>query len=442
LNASPGDSTPLPAQPYSGFSAEPALSLPEPKTGDPSLPSPRRANAALVALAAAAFLFVTNEIAPLGLIREIAPSLGKSESEVGLIAAIFSATVMIAAIPLAIATTRLPRRPLLVATLAVFSVGVFVEATAFSFSQLLVGRVITGITHALFWAVVVPTAAGMFKREVRGRSVTRLMLGASVAGVFGLPAATRLGQQTEWRVPFMAVAIGAAIVAVLVALVMPPLRAGEGSASRGEAPSPRRFARIVTVTALTTTAMACTWTYIAPFFVRVSGFQDSAIPTLLLIAGAAGLLGMWGVGFVLDRWPVKSVVVSLGTLAALWAMYATLGQFMVVAVGGLILQGVGWSIFVAAIVTWALRHSPWSTDIGNSVYASSFNLGNTVGALLGAWVLSTIGASWLPVVSLVATSVALVLVMGVRPLHARRYPPVDAEHELSTTSVDLHTPEP
>ena len=72
------------AAPAPGASASAVIPHDEPAAAVWSAPtSPRRAVAALVMLALAAFVIVTNEIAPQGLIRLMAADLGRSESALG-----------------------------------------------------------------------------------------------------------------------------------------------------------------------------------------------------------------------------------------------------------------------------------------------------------------------------------------------------------------------
>lgn len=373
----------------------------------------RRAWGAVTALAATAFLFVTNEIGPLGLITVMADGMGRSESAIGLVSTAFAAIVMVASVPLAMITTRLPRRSLLVATIAVFALGAFVQAATNSYAVLLTGRVVTAMAHAMFWAVVTPAAAGLFPVAVRGKSVSRLLVGPAFAGLLGLPAATWLAQRTEWQAPFLVLAVAGVVMAVVVAIVMPSYKTEEGSAPRGEIPLKGRFVRILAATLLTTAGLAITWTYITPYFVRVAGFSDEAVPVLLAIGGGVGLIAMWFSGTFIDRWPVRTVVSALLGMATLWAGLAAFGSAQWAVYVALVVQAVAWNFFVASMVVWAMRHSPWASDIGVATYAGMFNAGNAVGSLIGAWVLANLGPAWLPLVSFAAAVGAVTLVMTV-----------------------------
>jgi DHA1 family inner membrane transport protein len=382
-------------------------------TGTPAKPpvSPGRANAVLVALAVAAFLFVTNEIAPLGLLPSMAADLGRSEAELGMAATVFAIAVMLATVPLALLTTRMVRRWVLVGALVVFTAGVFLAAIADTYAQLLFSRALTGVAHALFWAVVVPAAAGMFPLARRGRSVARLSLGPASAGVVGLPTATYLAQQYGWHTPFWILAGGGILLAVVVAVLMPSFRTQQGTMVRGEFPSLRKFIRVMAVTGLMTAAMSLTWTYFAPYYTEVSGFADSTVSVLLFVGGFTGVVTTWMVARFVDRWPVKGVVLGVALMLVMWTGLAVGGQYKPVAVAMIALQGIAWSIMVIAVVNWALRHSPWTVDIGNATYATLFNVGNVVGSRVGAVMLGAWGARWLPVASWLLLAVALALVL-------------------------------
>jgi len=380
-----------------------------------------RANATLVALGAAAFLVVTNEVAPLGLIKTMAADLGRTEAQLGMTVTVFAIATMLATLPLALLTTHMIRRWVLVGTMAFWSLGALTAAMSTTYEGLLASRVLTGMGHALFWAVVTPAAAGMFPAARRGKSVARLLLGASGAGIIGLPAETFLAQRFSWHAPFWILAVGGVLVAIAIAILMPSFRTQQSTVPRGDVPNRPRFLKVMGVTMLSTWAMAMSWTFISTIATEVTGFADDTVPLLLLASGVTGVATTWMVARYVDRWPVKLVVFGQALLLLMWAGMS-LGihskAALVVMIG---LQGVSWSVLVIAMVNWALRHTPWTSDIGNGTYATVFNLGNAIGSRLGAMILGVWGARWLPVGSFAVTAVALVLVLtvgGVAPRSA------------------------
>jgi len=158
----------------------------------------------LIALTLAAFSYVTTEALPIGLLPLMARDLGTTASAIGLLVTGYGLIVVLVSLPLTRLTRRLPRRRLLCILLGVFVVAACLSAAAWNYWLLMAARMVTALSQALFWAIVTPAAAGLFRAEVRGRAVSILYAGVSVAALLGIPAGTWLGQQTDWRVAFFA----------------------------------------------------------------------------------------------------------------------------------------------------------------------------------------------------------------------------------------------
>ncbi|MGC4174712.1 MFS transporter [Demequina sp.] len=380
----------------------------------------RRAVASLIVLATTAFLFSTNETSVLGVISVMAEDMNRSEAAVGLMTTVWAVVNMIMSIPAALLLRRLPRKWVLAGTSLLLAVGIAMVASAPSFGWLLAGRGVSGIAHAAFWAIVTPTAAGLFGSAERGRSVSRLLLGTSLAGIVGLPAVTVLAQHVGWRAPYWVLCGAMLAVAVAIVLIMPSFRAEQGTAARGLIPSWPIFARILVVCGLAVASVSLTWTFITPFATDVAGLGKATIPTLLMVGGVSGFVAMFLVGRYLDRYPVRAVAFGMALLAAVWAVMALFGSVAWVLIACVALQGFAWSILVAAMVNWAIRHAPGSTDTANGTYATVFGAGNAAGSAAGAALFAAVGAAWLPVASLVITLGAAVLVWTMRGVGVAR----------------------
>ncbi|MDN4483775.1 MFS transporter [Demequina lignilytica] len=371
--------------------------------------TPRRAALALTALAAGAFVTGANEASVVALSPAIAAGLGVPVAQVGLLATAFALTVVLAAIPLTAVTGRLSRRLTLGTTLAVWTTGVVVAATAGSFAQLATGRVISAAAHALFWAIVAPTAASLFAPHLRGRSVTRIMLGAAAAGVVGTPVLTVAGDRLGWQAPYWGLAVLGAVLAVAFALLLPgpaPRDDDEDPADRpapvrGDLPSRPDFLRVLAVTLTASVAMTTTWTYVVPFVTEVSGIPSATVPVMLALGGTVAVGATLAVGPFLARHAVPTVAVGLALLSGAWTMLA-LGQGW----SGLmaqVLQAAGWAVLLSALLNWAMRHTPWPTDMGASIYTVTMNSGAALGPVVGSVLAARWGLWLLPLASLVLT---------------------------------------
>ncbi len=183
--------------------------------------------AALAALSAAAFAYVTTETLPVGLLQPISHGLHSSLVATGRLVTVYAAINVALSAPLAHLTKGLPRKATMCVLMAVLVLTSLAAAAAPGYGWLMAVRVVTALGQALFWSLVIPTAASLFPAEMTGRAVGWILGGGSLAVVLGVPAGTWLGQLAGWRAAFLGVAVLAAVVSAPIALVpaqLPPRR--------------------------------------------------------------------------------------------------------------------------------------------------------------------------------------------------------------------------
>lgn len=388
--------------------------------------SPRRAKLALASLAVVAFAMGANEASVVALSPQIASSLGVPVATIGLLATAFALTVVVATLPLTMLTSRLSKRLTLTSTLAVWTTGVVVAATAGSIAHLATGRIVSAVAHALFWAIVAPTAASLFAPHLRGRTVTRIMVGAAAAGVVGTPLVTIAGKNIGWQAPLWGLAIIGVLLTVAMSVTLPgksPVADSDATAvappvTRGDLPSKRAFVRVLTVTFLASTAMSATWTYIVPFYTGEARVTSDSVPLLFALGGVLAVGATLAISPFLARRAVRTVAVGILALMLGWALLGVAQPWS--AISGQVVLSSGWAILVAALLNWAMRHTPWRTEIGAGTYTMTMNGGAAVGPLLGAVIVARWGLGWLPVISLVLTLAAAVVTAGADKTMRRR----------------------
>ncbi|GIF59643.1 MFS transporter [Asanoa iriomotensis] len=357
-----------------------------------------RATAALVALSLAAFAYVTTELLPVGLLTVMAPDLDRSESEIGLLVTGYAFVVVLASLPLAHVTRRIPRRWLLAGTFGVFAAATVVSALAGGYWVLAGARLATAATQALFWTVVGPTVTGLFPVGVRGRIVARFAVGPALAPVLGVPLTTWIGQQAGWRTAFAVLAGLGLVAGAVVTTLLPSFPPADGGAARGTMPDRSRFRMLLVVTAVGITGYFVAATYITPFLLDVSGFPDAALSLLLLVSGVAGVCGTIVIGRFIDSRPALAQIVPLTVVSACLLLLYALGTVQAATVVLLALFGFAFSAFAATVQGRTLQLAPGNTDLASAASGSAFNVGIAGGSLLGGALLPTTGLRPLPLV--------------------------------------------
>ena len=370
----------------------------------------RVAAAALVALAASAFCFVVGENMPVGLLPLIASGLRSSITAVGLLVTGYAVVVVLVSAPLTHLTRKLPRRQLLSGLLAVFAVSTLAAAAAPGYWWLLGARVVTALAQAVFWSIVAVTAAGLFSPSSRGRALSGVFAGTSLAVVVGVPAATWVGQEAGWRAPFVILAGFGLVDVLVVAWLIPPARDGD-RARAGTHPDARRYRLLVATTALAVGGTFTAFTYVSPFLTRVSGLALRDVAPVLLLSGVTGAISVAVTGALLDRHPHLATVGPVAILTASLLGMFWLGGTGVVAAGFQALEGFALAGIAVSLQGRVLILAPRRSDIASAWYSASFNVGIASGPAIGAGVISAFGLRATPLAGAILASLALAVVI-------------------------------
>jgi len=340
-------------------------------------------------LAAAVFAGVTTEMLPVGLLPAIADSLQVSESTTGLLVSFYAVMVALGAVPLAVLTRGFRRKRLLLAVMGCYTLSNVVAAAAPTFAVLAVGRAIGGLSHALFFSVVIGYAVRLVPPAMTGRALALVSSGASVGFVLGVPLATALGNAVGWHVAFWLLAALMLLVLALIAVVLPDVDAPATTASA--IPGQRgRMALVVTSNALAFVGHFTLYTYVSVLLLR-SGATQAAVAPILLVFGVFGLVGVWFGGPWLDRSPRTSALLILG-MVGVGILAAAIGypHLAGVVVAGAVWNG-AWGPVSSVYQVAAVRTRATSPELAGAWINATSNVGIAVGAAIGGRVLAAAG---------------------------------------------------
>jgi MFS transporter, DHA1 family, inner membrane transport protein len=351
----------------------------------------RRSVAALLALAVAAFCYVTVETVPVGLLSEIATDLDVSPSQVGLLVTGYSVTVAVLTLPLVKLTGNVPRRPLLLALMAVLVAATALSAAAPTYELLFAARVATALSQAVFWGIVAPAAAGMFPVHVRGRVMAVVFTGGSIGPMLGVPAGTWLGQAVNWQTAFLALA-GLGMLALLTLLLALPASPVQNEhAGRGTTPDARQFTLVLVTSTLAVAGFFAAFTYTSTFVTVVAGMSAALLGPLLLARGLADFAGIAAGGALSDRNQRLAVILPVGLLAAAMLAMFGFGTNPWAAAGTIMVTGLAMGALIPALQNRVMEFAPGSTDTASAGNSIAFNIGIALGSSLGGFALTESG---------------------------------------------------
>lgn len=382
-------------------------------------------------LAAAAFIYVTAEIMPVGALPAIARDLHVSEAVVGTLLASYALVAAVATMPLVRWTAAWPRRRTLLWTLACLSVSQLISALAPSFEVLAVGRVLCALTHGLMWSVIAPIGVRLVPPSHAGRATMAVYVGTGLALVVGSPLTAAMSELWGWRLAVGAITVASVVVLVAARFALPVMTMTD--AVDGVRPRPighHRNRPLVVLSVLTlvgVTAHFISYTFIVVIIRDVVGVHGAHLAWLLAAYGVAGLTGMAVLARPGDRRPKTAVLGCLAGSSLAFAVLATLGYLSwhtvaVAAVGAVAI--VGWGATANAMPPMlqaaAMRHSPEDPDGASGLYVACFQVGIMAGSLTGGLLYQHAGVPAMLSASAGLMLAALACVMISRGLFAVR----------------------
>ncbi|AIS89509.1 MFS transporter [Burkholderia pseudomallei] len=372
---------------------------------------------ALLALTISAFAIGTTEFVIVGLIPTIASDLGVSLPSAGLLVSLYALSVAIGAPLITALTGRVPRKTLLAALMALFTLGNLVAWRAPGYESLIVARILTGLAHGVFFSVGSIIAMTLVPKDKAASAIATMFSGMTVAFVAGIPLGTFVGQHFGWRATFLIVALFGLVAFVGAAGFVP-----RDLAQTPPAPLARqlrvlaepRLLLVFAMTAIGYGGSLIAFTYMAPLLERLAGFTPPQVSLALVGYGVSVAFGnVWG-GKLADRiGPVGALkriflLLALVLLALTFTVHhAALAVPTMLAWGAVAFGNVpGLQVYV---VKQARHFAPHAADVASGLNIAAFNLGVAGGSSLGGLIVAHAGLGHTPWIAAVVTLGAFAL---------------------------------
>ncbi|WP_422116447.1 MFS transporter [Brachybacterium sp. UNK5269] len=341
-----------------------------------------------------AFAIGITEFASMGLLPQIARSLDASIPQAGMLITLYALGVVVGAPLVTIAAVRIPRARLLVLLIALIGVGNLLSAIAPSFTVLAVSRFLAGLPHGAYFGVASLVAAKLSPPGQRARSVSLVMLGLTIATMIGVPASTALGQSVGWRSAYALVVAVALVTTVAIWRLVPePAGSGATASIRGELRALRRiqvwFA--LGIGAIGFGGMFAVYSYIGEIVPGVMGLGERAVPLALFVFGVGMTAGNILAGRLADRSVYATIFLGLIGMAISLAVFALVAHQALAGMLLLLAIAVTSQLMGPSLQLFLLDASPDAPSLAAALHHSALNIGNSLGAALGAAVLA---AGW------------------------------------------------
>lgn len=325
-----------------------------------------------------------------GTLNDLTASLSISVAKAGELLAIAAVVMGVGAPVLATVVARMDRRLLLSLAMLWYAIGHALSALAPDYDWLWPIRALTVLSAAVFTPQAAATIGYMSTPAHRGRHITFVFMGWSLASVAGMPMSAWVGERLGWQVAMLLVAAGSLAAAWLVWRTVPKgIRPPALSwRSWGKVLKSPLLMALVLVTACQSAGQFTLLAYAAPYYRHVFEASPEQISLMFAWFGSLALLGNVILNRVVDQWgAAQAVTLTLALMAVSMLLWSLAGNLWVLAL---------------VLVPWAV--SGFATNSGQqarlgglsprlapalmALNTSAIYLGHAVGASGGSWVLT------------------------------------------------------
>lgn len=371
---------------------------------------------AIFALAMSAFAIGMTEFISVGLLPLIKDSFNTSISMAGLTVSLYAIGVTVGAPVLTPLTNKMKRKHLLLGIMLIFIVANALAAVSVTFSMLLAMRILSALMHGVFMSIATAIASDLVTPDKRSSAIAMMFTGLTVATITGVPLGTWIGQQFGWEMSFVAIALIGLISFIGNWLVVPNDLNEYDQAPMVEQLKVfknKSLMMIYLITALGYGGTFVVYTYLTTILTDVMHYSDNAVVILLIIYGVMVAIGNTLGGKLTNHQPTK-VLVAIFTIQAMVLLFVGItvthqfiGTIAVLLMGLFAFMNVpGLQLIV---VLFAERKHKATVNFASSLNIASFNIGITLGSVIGGFVLNHFSLTMTPYFGFIMVILASVM---------------------------------
>ncbi|WP_240224358.1 MFS transporter [Rheinheimera hassiensis] len=374
-------------------------------------------NIPLLALALGAFGIGVTEFSPMGMLPIIAGDLGVSIPTAGMLISAYAFGVLLGAPLMTLVFANMARRNLLLLSMAIFTLGNLISALADSYNVLLLGRIITSFNHGAFFGVGAIVAMNVVPPEKRAGAVAAMFSGLTIATIGGVPLAAYIGEVIGWRPAFFGMAVIGLVTMAALRLSLPAMVNKQKANVRNElrvlGKKPVLVALLLTV--VSSSAMFTVFTYIVPILQDETQASTMFVTAMLVLYGIGLAVGNVLGGRFADRSMDLTLIASLVAVMLLLVTLALVISSPLLVAPLILLWGIASFALVPPLQAMVVQEAAEAPSLASAMNIGAFNLGNALGAMLGALMLSAgFGLNAVPLAGAVTAAVGLAMVLWFR----------------------------
>lgn len=346
-----------------------------------------RKSTCLLPLALGTFGLGLTEYVMMGILPDTALAMKVSIPQAGSFISMYALGVVAGAVLLVVIARTKPLKTILLWLMSIFTIANLATAFVGNYHLFCAIRFIAGLPHGAFFGVGAISAGRLCEHGKENQAVATMIAGMTVANLLGIPFGTFISHNLSWRLTFLLIGLFGFVIVYSIIKLIPYLKPLPDNGFRGQFNFLKSIGPWLLIVAVVmgNGGIFCWYSYINPLLVKVSGIMPKYVSIVMVLAGAGMCIGNFLVGKLSDKFS-PALVAGMTQLTACIALLLIF-FFASNPIASIILMCVCTGCLFAVSApqqVLLIENARGGEMLGASFSQISFNLGNAIGAFVGA----------------------------------------------------------
>ena len=346
-----------------------------------------RKSTCLLPLALGTFGLGLTEYVMMGILPDTALAMKVSIPQAGSFISMYALGVVAGAVLLVVIARTKPLKTILLWLMSIFTIANLATAFVGNYHLFCAIRFIAGLPHGAFFGVGAISAGRLCEHGKENQAVATMIAGMTVANLLGIPFGTFISHNLSWRLTFLLIGLFGFVIVYSIIKLIPYLKPLPDNGFRGQFNFLKSIGPWLLIVAVVmgNGGIFCWYSYINPLLVKVSGIRPKYVSIVMVLAGAGMCIGNFLGGKLSDKFS-PALVAGMTQLTACIALLLIF-FFASNPIASIILMCVCTGCLFAVSApqqVLLIENARGGEMLGASFSQISFNLGNAIGAFVGA----------------------------------------------------------
>lgn len=373
----------------------------------------RKQNKLLLILILGVFGIVNTQLGIVGILPAIADRFHISSSEAGLLVSLFALVVAISGPTMPLLLSGINRKKVMLLVLGTFILCNTVSAFTSSYPVLLIAYVVPAFLHPVYISLTLTVAAASYSKEDARKGVSKVFIGVSASMVLGAPLTNFLAVSVSLEMSLLSFAVINAVTFIATLAFIPSMPVKERLSYGTQLSVLKKSVIWLSIAAviLMNGAVFGVYSFLGEYLEKITKITANTTSILLLVYGAATIVGNIIAGKLLSKAAVKTVVSFPFALGAVYITLFLMGGLavpmaLIIFAWGLV-GGIGGNINQY----WITSAASEAPDFANGLFLTSANLGTTFGTTICGLFISGIGMQYVISGGLIFLASSLIFIL-------------------------------